>query len=367
MSVLFNTFNEADLNALLSKHPKIPGASIAIMHNYEVTPVTAGYARVKGHESFTSSHFMQCASLSKTVAAAFALEYFCAKGIPMTTSVNEVLQSINAKWTIESGPAIDGSAANNVTLSMLVNHTALGMHYVYGIPLTAEHQPTPLELISGAAKSFGYERLLLERLPGTKMAYSGGGFVVLQYLLEEMEQQSIDVITRDFLDRTGLKDFVFTQLNSPLDTRFAYGHITPEQEVPALAFPPLAAGGLCTPSALATFLCHLAKAYSNPEGSGGISHLTARAMMAEEALLDLGAKDFMGAKVSQTLNLVLGKEFYLLCCFMWVFSLLIRLVWVSLLPVLGQQIALSCIRRRMMDSAVCICSVSRALMRGKAL
>ncbi len=185
--------------------------------------------------------------------------------------------------------------SDEVNLSMLVNHTALGMHYVYGIPLSSK-MPTPVELLSGV-KEYGYENLLLERVPGVKFSYSGGGFVVLQYLLEEMERRSIDLITRDFLDRCGLVDFVFSQLSSPLSTKFAHGHLTLEKEVQPLAFPPLAAGGLCTPTALATFLCHLALAYRNEEGSGGISHRTAVRMLGEDALLDLGAKDFMGAKV----------------------------------------------------------------------
>ena len=40
------------------------------------------------------------------------------------------------------------SWANEVTLRNLMNHTALPMPYVYGIPLT-EKQPTTLELLTG--------------------------------------------------------------------------------------------------------------------------------------------------------------------------------------------------------------------------
>jgi len=64
-----------------------------------------------------------------------------------------------------------------------------------------------------------------------------------------------------------------------------------------LKFPPLAAGALCTPTSLLTFLCHLAYAYENPSGSGGISHGTAVAMLGDDALIDRGAVNFMRAKV----------------------------------------------------------------------
>lgn len=69
----------------------------------------------------------------------------------------------------------------------------------------------------------------------------------------EGNTRSIDEITRSFLDSVGLQDFYFTQLIAASShSNFAYGHITPEQEVEPLAFPPFAAGALCTPKALAT-------------------------------------------------------------------------------------------------------------------
>ena len=45
-----------------------------------------------------------------------------------------------------------------------------------------------------------------------------------------------------------------------------------------------------------TNLCMIpcvSSAYRQREGSGGISHATARAMLHDDALVDLGAQDFM--------------------------------------------------------------------------
>lgn len=276
---------------MLSRHKEVPGATVAVICNTQVQSIVAGYARLRTKEIFTHQHFLQCASLSKTVAAAFAHEYFHARGIPMTTPVNELLRSINSPWLITS--ASEAFIADDVTLSMLVNHTALGMHYVYGIPIT-DPAPTPLQLIDGSAKSYGYELLRLERPAGTSFSYSGGGFVVMQFLLESMEGRSIDEVTRAFLDGCGLQDFTFSQLKAPPCTAFAFGHKfdndkdknrgekegeNEDGEVPALVFPPLAAGALCTPTALATFLCHLSDAYHSVHGSGCISHRTALHML----------------------------------------------------------------------------------------
>ena len=139
-----------------------------------------------------------------------------------TTSVNVLLQSIGAVWRVEPATMSASSsssapyAADDVTLSMLVNHTALGMHYVYGIPLQQfKDHVTPIHLLNGSGlpASYGYRKLSLERQPGERFSYSGGGFVVLQYLVEEMERRPIEEVTREFLDGCGLKDFSFSQCN----------------------------------------------------------------------------------------------------------------------------------------------------------
>lgn len=272
----------------------IPGFSLALIDNsYEISSFTSGYARSKTNEKMTKDHYLQCASLSKTVAAAFSIEYFKNKNIDMNTSVNKLLSIYNATWSIRSNSS--DYNGDDVTLTMLINHTALGMHYVYGIPLL-DSPIRPLQLLNGTYSNIGYENLVLQRKPGVLFSYSGGGFVVLQYLLETMENKSIDEITRAFLDNCGLKSFIFTQpMQSALS--IAYGHKSHIEEVRPLVFPPLAAGALCKPTALAEFLCHLSKAYHNLEGSGSISHFTARSMLSEEATIDMGALDFMGAKV----------------------------------------------------------------------
>ena len=291
--------SSALLSKFLAKHQDVPGVTVAIVKDSKVEAHVAGFARVKTHEAFTEKHFIQCASLSKTVAAAFSHEYFGAKGIPMTASVNSLLRSAEAEWVIESTSSAFN--ADDVTLSMLLNHTALGMHYVYGIPLDVR-VPSPLELINGSALKFGYEVLKLERPAGTSFSYSGGGFVVMQYLLETLEGRSIEDITRSFLDNAGLVDFTFSQVTAAPGTAFAFGHKLNATdrvgEVVPLAFPPLAAGALCTPSALLTFLDNLGRAYHCAEGCGSISHATALHMLSPQYTLDLGAIDFMGAEVS---------------------------------------------------------------------
>eukprot|EP01038_Epipyxis_sp_PR26KG_P009296 gene9296-12526_t len=296
------------LNLVHAKHNDVPGISLALMNNYCVEGYAVGISNFKesteGYEEMSYDSYLQCASLSKTVASAFSIEYFQSKGIELSMAVNELLVSIGSKWIIKvkssSNSNVVESDANNVTLAMLMNHTALGMHYVYGIP-TSNSMPSSQDLLNGSySTQYGYEPLFLERTPGTKFAYSGGGFIVLQHIIETMESnETIDVITRPFLNQCGLHDFTFSQSN-PLFNHVNYvqGFLSANKPVSCvLSFPSFAAGGLCTVTSLASFLVHLSLAYHNKEGCGSISHKTARIMLSEETLLDLGSFDFMGAKI----------------------------------------------------------------------
>lgn len=288
----------------------VAGVSVSVIEDFRddarISDCSFGYAKcsfeAKTKEFLNINHYLQCASLSKTVCAAFSIEYFHKKGYDMkTTSVNSVLKKINAKWRISSNhQSWDG---DDVMLSMLLNHTALGMHYVWGFPIT-EGMPGPIELLDGSRDaSHGYKKLVLEKRAGETFSYSGGGFVVMQYLIESFEGKSIEEITRPFMDGYGLTDFVWSQKVTTNPTTgaaisYAAGYKAPfTDEVSALAFPPFAAGGLCTTRALARFICQLARAYHNEAGSGSISHHTARMMMDQENCVDRGAMDFMGAKV----------------------------------------------------------------------
>ena len=183
----------------------IAGTSVAVLDGTGSSPigVSAGVA-VKSAPPLhmTPKVWLQQASLSKTVASCFAIEYFNRRGISMDAPVNSLLARTDSSYRLKPGPGCPGLWAEQVKLYHLVNHTALGMHYVYGIPRTrAGGMPTAHSLLEGIhAAELGYEQLLVEKEPGSKFAYSGGGFLVLQHLLEEMEHRPIETIMRTFLD-----------------------------------------------------------------------------------------------------------------------------------------------------------------------
>ena len=145
--------------------------------------------------------------------------------------------------------------------------------------------------------------------------------------------KSIESITRDFLNRCDMQEYTFsldydTIRNRDISSRddetnpgyynnkrVALGYLKKEADKSIiLRFPAFAAGATTQPKALLNFLLHLAKAYKNPSssssssswrGSGGISHETARLMLDDSQLVDLGCMDFMRAKMG--LGVFVGK------------------------------------------------------------
>ena len=301
-SCLQNQFHADSVSAILSKHPDVAGVQIGLVQNYCSSSITCGFARKSTGEAMSHLHYMECASLSKTVAAAFAIEYFSKKDIPLSSSVNELLCRAKSPWRIATSEKfqIQDIEKDNVTLEMLMNHTALGMHYVYGVPLSHSF-PSSLEFLNGSCSEYGYAPLYLERKPGVSFKYSGGGFIVLQHLLEMFENgKHIQEIMQPFLDACGMYDFTFDVSTHP-DKQYAYGQLNSNKEVQPedggrLSFPPLAAGGLCTAQSLAKFVNHLSLAYTRAEGSGGISYTTAQRML-NYSLIDMGSMEFMLAKM----------------------------------------------------------------------
>lgn len=238
--------------------------------------------------------WLEVASLSKTIAAAFMLEYFAARGTSLDTPVNEVLAEAGSSYRLQSAPGCPEDWAERVLLKQLVDHTGLGMHYVKGVPRTSPLPPV-LDLLQGHhSDDFGYQRLLVDKEPGMRFGYSGGGFLVLQHLLESLENRPIADITREFFDACGMRDFSFCQEDIS-GTTYADGYMDDGNMVPGgrYQFPPLAAGGLGTTKALANFFCHVVRAYNDASVTGPISHETARSML--DSACDKGSMAFMSA------------------------------------------------------------------------
>jgi CubicO group peptidase (beta-lactamase class C family) len=289
----------SSLEALLKQYG-VAGVSFAVIDGEAVRAQPAGLADRSTGAAMTTSTALEIASLSKPLAAAFALEYFKARSIPMDSKVNPLLREAGCSFQVQSGEGCPPEWAEEITLAHLVNHHGLGMHYVNGVPLS-EPMPPVLDLISGTAEKpapYGYAILRASKKPGSAFGYSGGGFLVLQHLLEMREGKPIAKIMQPFLASSGASVEAGLSFEQDLqDWKYAKGYYNDGGLVKGgrLMFPPLAAGGLGTPAALAEWLRQLAVAYKRPEGCGPISHDSAVTMLTPGP--DLGSEAFMKSRM----------------------------------------------------------------------
>ena len=293
------------VDSLLKKYG-VTGSSVAVIapskHNQDGTVRTqvAGYADRAGNIPMFDGTHLEIASLSKPLAAAFAYDYFAKHGISMEAKVNPLLAEAGSTFRLTAASGFPAEWAEEATLTHMLNHTGVGMHYVNGVPLTQPFPPV-LHLISGTPEKpapHGYASLQMVKQPGTAFHYSGGGFLVMQHLLEQREGIPIADIMAPWLEGHGTNVSLDLSFAADLPGKhYANGYRDDGTLVESgrLSFPPLAAGALGTPAALAEWLKQLALAYKRPDGCGSISHAAARALLSPGP--DLGSEAFMRARM----------------------------------------------------------------------
>ena len=270
----------------LVKAHKISGAQIALANSHGRQSLCFGEA-IKGQNPVRINTLFEIASLSKTIASAFAIEFFKGRGISLSDSVNVLFAAAGSKFRLKSPD--DSSWADKVTLAHLMNHSALNMHYVKGFP-TDRKMPRVSDILN-QGNAFGYDAIAVISKPGSKFKYSGGGFLVLEHLIEIISKKSIFELTDPFLRNLGLDHLTFRQDSLP-GQEYADGYFDSGLVVTGgrLLFPAFAAGGMGSASEMLQFLQHLGNAFIDLKGSGGISHDTAVTMLHGR---DFGCRDFM--------------------------------------------------------------------------
>ena len=134
--------------------------------------------------------------------------------------------------------------SRGVTARRLLSHTAGTT--VHGYPGFAPGTPLPTleESLAGGGRGRGLVRI--EREPGTRWQYSGGGFTVLQLAIEEVTGRGFSaVLDEDVLGPLGMGDSSF-DWRPDLRPRTAVAYGEDGEAVPNFLFTAKAAGGLYT-------------------------------------------------------------------------------------------------------------------------
>jgi CubicO group peptidase (beta-lactamase class C family) len=236
-------------------------------------------------EPVNADTLFQVASLSKWVTAWGVLALVEADRIDLDAPVNDYL----SRWQL---PAVDGFTANEVTVRRLLSHTAGltdGLGYG-GFPPGTPIQPIEASLTRAEDASPGADgRTLVGMQPGSAWRYSGGGYTLLQLLIEEVSGQSFEAYMQvAVLDPLGMRRSTFTpDLNRT--TNVATFYDTDGSEATHFRFTALAAASLYTSVA---DLSALLKAFHPEDGESigrGVLKPETLALMATPHAAQLGA------------------------------------------------------------------------------
>jgi CubicO group peptidase (beta-lactamase class C family) len=230
----------------------VPGVSVAVIRDFQV-----GYTEVHGVKSRTTMELVteetlfQAASISKSVSAMGVMSLVQEGVVSLDRDVNDYLTS----WKV---PYNAFQATEKVTLRRLLSHTAgttvPGFRgYRYGEPL-----PTLVQILNGQYPA-NSPPVVVDRVPGTALRYSGGGYEIIHQVVRDVTGQTFPEFIRErVLAPIGMVNSTFQQPipDSLLDAT-ASGYYADGTAVPGRhhIYLEMAAGGLwTTPTDVARFL-----------------------------------------------------------------------------------------------------------------
>lgn len=211
----------------------VPGAALALIHNGEIV-WSSGYGAADLAENIpvTAETPFSVESIGKALTAWEIMRLVEAGEIDLDTPVDHYL----TRWHVN---ALGRNDPDDVTIRRILSHTAgLSVDGYRGLDAETE-LPTTEAFLDGAISG---ERVQVVVSPGRRFMYSGGGYTILQLMIEELTGGSFeDVMQRDVLDPLGMTNSRF-QWSPALNAATAY---TASGDVDAeVLHADLAAGGL---------------------------------------------------------------------------------------------------------------------------
>lgn len=253
---------------------KVPGASVAVVRDGKIEWLeTYGWADISNQIALDTNTLFQAASISKPITAIGVLKLVEEGKINLDTDVSTYLKS----WEI---PNSDFTDSQKVTLRLLLTHTAgVNVHGFSGYEL--DPKLSTVDVLNGKGNS---DSIKVVRTPGTEWAYSGGGYVIVQQVIEDVTGEAFDVfMDREILPALNMTNSTFAQ---PLpedrhgNASLAYRSNMSVNEHGWNTYPAKAPAGLwTTPKDLANYFIEIHKIYANRSADGILSPETIDAML----------------------------------------------------------------------------------------
>jgi CubicO group peptidase (beta-lactamase class C family) len=235
----------------------VPGASVALIRNGKLERAHGFGVTKIGGPAVTSETLFQAASISKPVTAMAVLRLVESGKLDLDRDVNEYLKT----WKV---PDNEFTAKKKVTLRELLSHTAGVTVHGFAGYASGDLLPTLVQILNGE-KPANSPAIRVDVEPGTIWRYSGGGYVIMQQLLEDVTGKPFLQIMRELvLDPLGMKHSTYEQ---PLPSaRMLEAAIPYDRNGVPIAngphsYPEMAPAGLwTTPSELALYVVEIQNA-----------------------------------------------------------------------------------------------------------
>jgi CubicO group peptidase (beta-lactamase class C family) len=179
----------------------VPGAAIAIIENSEIILQKGyGYADIEKENKVTSKTGFNIASISKTITAWGIMKLVQQEKIDLDAPAEKYL----TRWKIPNSEF----DSDEVTIRRLLSHTAGLSLDGYGGWTPDDTLPTIEESLNGQTNGSGRVEIIMK--PGTKYQYSGGGYTVLQLVIEEVSGQRFEEFMQEqILNPLGMSNSSF--------------------------------------------------------------------------------------------------------------------------------------------------------------
>ena len=258
------------------KHYNVPGVSIAVVKEGKLHWAKGyGVANSKTGLKVNIDTLFQAGSISKPIAALAALKLVDEAKVELDKDVNIYLTG----WKIKNN---EFTKQEKVTLRRLLSHTA-GMTG-HGFPgyVNGENIPSIENVLNGKGNT---PEVFVDTIPGTKWRYSGGGYTVMEKLVEDISGLALDeYMTTHILKPMQMNNSTYAQ---PLHQKLwktasaAFNNKGEQVNGDWHNYPEQAAAGLwTTPSDLAKYVIEIQNIYKG-KLDGVLSQNTVNAMLSK--------------------------------------------------------------------------------------
>lgn len=257
----------------------VPGLSFALIRKGQIE-WSAGYGmkEVGTSDPVSEETLFQAASIAKPGVAIAAMRMRDAGLIDLDADIQTYLKD----YIIPDG---EQSAANPVTFRNLLSHTSGASPGGFPGYARGEPYPTGLQIVNGLPPA-NSAAVAIGATPGTTMAYSGGGYTILQIAMQDITGSSFDRLMDEWvLSPFGMRHSTYSQpLPGELEDQVASGHLADGTVVPGgwHVHPEQAAAGLwSTASDLARLVIEVRNAH---QGGGDLIERSSAAELLTEQI-----------------------------------------------------------------------------------